>query len=96
MTLTDALRSALADPANLEPLHALAGDGHIANAIACALTPPAADDRGQRAVRAVMALDVGAPVADVRVVVHEGEPRSAEWTAAAERLAAWADGEVAT
>ena len=93
MTLTAALQAALADPADLEPLHALAGDGHIANAIACALTPPVDDDRGRRAVRAVMALDAGAPIADVRVVVHDGDPRSAEWAAAALRLAAWADGQ---
>ena len=92
MTLTNALRAALATPADLEPLRALAGAGHVANAIACALAPPVDDDRGQRAVRAVMALDAGATVEDVRAVVHDADPRSAEWTAAALRLAAWADG----
>ena len=92
MTLTDALRAALATPSDLEPLRSLAGDSHVANAIVCALAPPVDDGRGQRAVRAVMALDTGGAVEDVRAVVHDADPLSAEWTAAAERLAAWADG----
>jgi hypothetical protein len=92
MTLTAALREALDDSADLAPLRVHIANGHVANAIACALVPPTDDDRAQRAVRAVMAMDAGCPVEDVRLVVHDAKPHSAEWTAAAIRLAKFVDG----
>ena len=114
MTLTDALRAALAEPPNLEPLRALLargapqpeqiGQNLIARIFAYALTltmEPTHGDGDRLAIllpaTMTLALLGGIDRDDLLAVICEpvlnpGQRRSAEWRAAAERLAAWADG----
>ena len=100
MTLTDALRAALADPQDLEPLRRLTFlecSIKAQRTAACAMLllhgADPSPDRIASECRALIGalVSVGAPHADTHAL---NQPRSAEWTAAAERLAAWADGEV--
>ena len=99
MTLTDALRAALATPSDLEPLRRLTfleGSVKEQRIAACAMlllhgADPSPDRIASERRALIGALvSVGAPYADMHAL---NEPRSAEWASAAERLAAWADGE---
>ena len=108
MTLTDALRAALADPPNLEPLRKMSAreGADVAEAyrnLTAALIRVALRDADYLVGHVPIILDVlqeaGAPLPDLAVIMREASaapeiPRSAEWVSAAERLAAWADGEV--
>ena len=106
MTLTAALRAALATPSDLEPLRKMSVFGGVDRGEACRNI---AADLLRVSLRAAdhladhvpIMLDVlrkaGASLEDLRTVCRGALadpeiPRSAEWTAAAERLAAWADG----
>ena len=113
MTLTNALRAALATPSDLEPLMQIAahvGDeddapaarqGLVAHLCLAGLAPMT-PERAYMIASAAPAilftlLSAGGNLDDLRLVTMEPAvapeiPRSAEWTAAAERLAAWADG----
>ncbi len=108
MTLTDALRAALADPPNLEPLRKMSAreGADVAEAyrnLTAALISVALRDADYLVEHVPIILDVlhkaGAPLPDLVAIMREASanpemPRSAEWVKAAERLAAWADGEV--
>jgi hypothetical protein len=98
MTLTDALRAALAEPADLEPMRRLTfleGSNKERGLAACAMLllhgADPSPDRVASERRALIGalVSAGAPYVDTHAL---NESRSAEWTAAAERLAAWADG----
>lgn len=106
MTLTDALRAALATPADLEPLRKMSAHGGAdvreayrnLTADLLRVSLRAADHLVEHVP---IMLDVlrkaGAPLPDLAAIMREASadpeiPRSAEWVAAAERLAAWADG----
>ena len=116
MTLTDALRAALATPADLEPLMQIAahvGDeddapaarrglvAHLCLAGLAPMTPERAYMIASAAPAVVFTLHAaGGDLTDLRLVAMEPAVapeifRSVEWVSAAERLAAWADGEVA-
>ena len=99
MTLTDALRAALATPADLEPLRRLTfleGSrsarriAHTAMLLLHGADPSPDRIASERRALIGALVSVGAPYADTHAL---NESRSAEWVSAAERLAAWADGE---
>ncbi len=110
MTLTAALRAALAEPADLEPIRAivahvvtdpaLARRALVSRLLLRGLAPNAPDTRrlGAHALPIMATLgSAGGDPGDLYTVIEEPAvapeiPRSAEWTAAALRLAAWADG----
>ena len=108
MTLTDALRAALATPSDREPLRKMSAreGADVAEAyrnLTAALISVALRDADYLVGHVPIILDVlqeaGAPLPDLAVIMREASanpemPRSAEWVSAAERLAAWADGEV--
>ncbi len=105
MTLTEALRAALAEPADLEPLRSMRLLGRDAGAayrsLSADLLGIALRDADDLVEHVPIILDVlcgaGASLPDLAAIMREAStdpeiPRSAEWVAAAERLAAWADG----
>ncbi len=110
MTLTDALRAALAEPADLEPMRTISAQDEpnnaraarqalLAHVLLAGLDRSHLGGRFPSAAPAILftLLSGGADLDDLRLVTTEPAvapeiPRSAEWTAAAERLAAWADG----
>ena len=108
MTLTAALRAALATPSDLEPLRKMSAreGADVAEAyrnLTAAMIGFALRDADYLVEHVPIILDVlhkaGAPLEDMRTVCRGALadpeiPRSAEWTAAARSLAAWADGEV--
>ena len=108
MTLTDALRAALATPSDREPLRKMSAreGADVAEAyrnLTAALISVALRDADYLVEHVPIMLDVlheaGAPLPDLVAIMREASaapeiPRSAEWVQAAERLAAWADGEV--
>lgn len=105
MTLTAALRAALATPADLEPLRKMSAreGADVAEAyrnLTAALISVALRDADYLVEHVPIILDVlqgaGAPLPDLAAIMREASadpeiPRSAEWTAAALRLAVWAD-----
>ena len=106
MTLTDALRAALADPPNLEPLRKMSAHGgmdvrEVYRNLTADLLRVSLRAADHLADHMPIVLDVlhkaGASLEDLRTVCRGALdnpeiPRSAEWVSAAERLAAWADG----
>ena len=109
MSLTDALRQALADPPDLKLLRAQLADPSRPPllAILCRIfifaVRPWSSESDYLIESLPIIVDVlherGANLDDLRLVVTEPaemtyEPRSAEWTAAATRLAEWADAQV--
>lgn len=106
MTLTEALRQALATPSDLAPLRKMsAREGvDVAEAyrnLTAAMIGVALRDADYLVEHVPIILDVlqgaGAPLPDLAAIMREASadpeiPRSPEWIAAAERLAAWADG----
>jgi len=106
MTLTAALRAALATPSDLEPLRKMSArkGADVAEAyrnLTAAMLCVSLRVADHLAEHVPIMLDVlhkaGAPLEDMRTVCRGALadpeiPRSAEWTAAALRLAAWADG----
>lgn len=108
MTLTAALRAALATPSDLEPLRKMSAFGGVDRGeafrnIAADLLRVSLRVADRLAEHVPIMLDVlhkaGAPLEDMRTVCRGALadpeiPRSAEWTDAALRLAAWADGVV--
>jgi len=107
MTLINALRAALATPADLEPLRKMSAreGADVAEAyrnLTAALISVALRDADYLVEHVPIILDVlqgaGAPLPDLAAIMREASadpeiPRSAEWVSAAERLAAWADGQ---
>ena len=107
MTLTDALRAALATPSDLEPLRKMSAreGADVAEAyrnLTAAMIGFALRDADYLVEHVPIILDVlngaGAPLPDLAAIMREAGaapeiPRSAEWVAAVERLAAWADGQ---
>ena len=110
MTLTDALRAAIADPPDLQPLRALLAESAVHSprpAVLCRIFIFAVKPWSSESDYLIESLPIivdalherGANLDDLRLVVTEpakrtAETRSAEWTAAATRLAAWADKQV--
>ena len=108
MTLTDALRAALADPPDLEPLRKMSAHGGVDRGeayrnLAAVVLRVSLRTADHLAEHVPIMLDVlheaGASLPDLVAIMREASanpeiPRSAEWVSAAERLAAWADGEV--
>ncbi len=108
MTLTYALRAALAVPSNLEPIRALSGRaganvGEAYQSLTADLLRVSLRAADHLVEHVPIILDVlrggGAPLPDLAAIMREASadpktPRSAEWVSAAERLAAWADGKV--
>ena len=106
MTLTDALRAALAEPSDLEPLRKMSAFGGVDRGqayrnIAADLLRVSLRAADHLAEHVPIILDVlrkaGAPLPDLAAIMREASadpeiPRSAEWVGAALRLAAWADG----
>ncbi len=106
MTLTDALRAALATPSDLELLRKMSAreGADVAEAyrnLTAAMLGVSLRDADYLVEHVPIILDVlqgaGAPLEDMRMVCRGALadpeiPRSAEWVSAAERLAAWADG----
>jgi len=106
MTLTTALRAALAEPADLEPLRKMSTFGGVDRGeayrnLAADLLRVSLRAADHLVEHVPIILDVlhgaGAPLPDLATIMREASadpeiPRSAEWTAAALRLAAWADG----
>ena len=106
MTLTDALRAALATPADLEPLRKMSAreGADVAEAyrnLTAAMIGFALRDADYLVEHVPIILDVlrggGASPQDLAAIMREASaapeiPRSAEWVSAAERLAAWAGG----
>ena len=113
MTLTDALRAALADPPDLELLRQIAAQSVdpddtraarqalLAHLSLAGLVRDHLRDRLPAMTPAIVftLLAAGGNRGDLHTVTAEPAvapeiPRSAEWVSAAERLAAWADGQV--
>jgi hypothetical protein len=107
MTLTAALRAALATPSDLGPLRKMSAreGADVAEAyrnLTAAMLCVSLRDADYLVEHVPIILDVlqgaGAPLPDLAAIMREASadpeiPRSAEWSAAAERLAAWADGQ---
>ena len=105
MQLTDALRAALATPSDLQPLRKMSAreGADVAEAyrnLTAAMIGFALRDADYLVEHVPIILDVlqgaGASLPDLAVIMREASadpdlPRSAEWVAAAERLAVWAD-----
>jgi len=112
MTLTAALRAALATPSDLAPIRAIVAHvvtdpadaqvGLVARVLLFGFAPFTTENGRLLAAEMpqiiMVCVNAGASLDDFRTVINEPAvapeiPRSAEWTAAAERLAAWADGQ---
>ena len=106
MTLTNALHAALATPSDLEPLRKMSGRagtnvGEAYLSLTADMLRVSRRDADHLVEHVPIILDVlrggGATPQDLAAIMREASaapeiPRSAEWTAAALRLAAWADG----